>query len=85
MTEEELRKGYRANAKTIVHYSERKRKIMPEEMMNQTLEARLSWLEADASKQRRVILRLERQINHIGISSAIVAAVAGWLFGRSFT
>jgi hypothetical protein len=50
-----------------------------------SLEARVEWLEADASAQRTAILRLERQVKHIRIGGCIVAAVAGWLLGRSFT
>ncbi len=50
-----------------------------------SLSSRLEWLEADASAQRTAILRLERQVKHIRISGTIVAAVAGWLLGRSFT
>jgi 1,4-dihydroxy-2-naphthoyl-CoA synthase len=50
-----------------------------------SLEARMEGLKADASAQRTAILRLERQVKHIRISGTIVAAVAGWLLGRSFT
>jgi len=50
-----------------------------------SLEARLDWLEADASAQRTAVLKLEWQVKHIRICGTIVAAVAGWLFGRSFT
>ena len=49
------------------------------------LKARVEWLEADGSAQRTAILRLERQVKHIRIGGTIVAAVAGWLLGRSFT
>jgi hypothetical protein len=49
------------------------------------LETRVEWLEDDGSAQRTAILRLERQVKHIRISGTIVAAVAGWLLGRSFT
>jgi hypothetical protein len=49
------------------------------------LKARVEWLEADGSAQRTAILRLERQVKHIRIGGAIVAAVAGWLLGISFT
>ena len=68
--------------------------MTPQELLRQTmmnaapkpsLETRLDWLEADASAQRTTILRLERQGKHIRIGGAIVAAVAGWLLGRSFT
>ena len=46
---------------------------------------RLDWLEADASAQRTAILKLEREVKRLRIGGAIVAAVAGWLLGRSFT
>ena len=49
------------------------------------LKARVEWLEVDGSAQRTAILRLERQVKHIRIGGAIVAAVAGWLLGISFT
>jgi hypothetical protein len=49
------------------------------------LKARVEWLEVDGSAQRTAILRLERQVKHIRIGGTIVAAVAGWLLGRSFT
>jgi hypothetical protein len=49
------------------------------------LKARVEWLEADGSAQRTAIIMLERQVKHIRIGGAIVAAVAGWLLGRSFT
>ena len=45
---------------------------------------RLDWLEADASAQRTAILMLEQQVKRLRIGGAIVAAVAGWLLGRSF-
>ena len=48
-------------------------------------EKRLDWLEADASAQRTAILRLERQVNRISNGGTILAAVAGWLLGKSFT
>ena len=60
-------------------------RVRPCETMKPSLEARLYWLEADASAQRTAILRLERQVKHIRICGTIVAAVAGWLLGRSFT
>jgi hypothetical protein len=60
-------------------------RVRPCETMKPSLEARMEWLEADASEQRTAILRLERQVKHIRIGGAIVAAVAGWLLGRSFT
>ena len=50
-----------------------------------SLEARLDWLEADVSAQRTAILRLERQVNRISTGGTILAAVAGWLLGKSFT
>ena len=50
-----------------------------------SLESRLNWLEADASAQRTAILRLERQVNRISSGGTILAAVAGWLLGKSFT
>lgn len=66
-----------------------KEKEWREAIMNATpkpsLEARLDWLEADASAQRTAILRLEQQVKRLRIGGGIVAAVAGWLLGRSFT
>ena len=60
-----------------------------ESMMNTALkpstEARLDWLEADASAQRTAILKLEREVKRLRFGGAILAAVAGWLLGRSFT
>ena len=50
-----------------------------------SLEARLGWLEADASAQRTAILNLERMVERLRIGGVILAAVAGWLLGRSFT
>ena len=45
---------------------------------------RLEWLEADGAAQRTAILKLERQVARLRIGGAVVAAVAGWLLGRSF-
>ena len=46
---------------------------------------RLDWLEADTSAQRTAILKLEQQVKRLRIGGGIVAAVAGWLLGKSFT
>lgn len=47
-------------------------------------EKRLDWLEADSAAQRTAILKLEREVKHLGIGGAVVAAVAGFLLGRAF-
>jgi hypothetical protein len=85
MTSEELRKirFEMLREKARMDRKERER----EERMDITpsLEKRMEYLEADASAQRTAILKLERQVKHIRIGGTIVAAVAGWLLGRSFT
>lgn len=49
-----------------------------------SVETRLDWLEADGAAQRTAILKMERQVARLRIGGAVVAAVAGWLLGRSF-
>ena len=41
-----------------------------------SLEARMEWLEADASAQRTAILRLERQIKMLAVAVALAGIVA---------
>jgi hypothetical protein len=84
MTEEELRKAYFQwcqPASQNFHPSATMENAAPKP----SLEARMEWLEADASAQRTAILRLERQVKHIRICGMIVAAVAGWLLGSALT
>jgi hypothetical protein len=40
-------------------------KVRPCDTMKPSLEARMEWLEADASAQRRAILRLERALDAV--------------------
>ena len=63
MTEEEMRKGYWYGGEPIVKFDPTnlsKREAIMNAAPKPSLEARLDWLEADASAQRTAILRLEK-------------------------
>jgi hypothetical protein len=59
-------------------------KVRPRETMKPSLEARLDWLEADASAQRMAIIKLERAFKsfafHCCIALAVYAAALVVLF-----
>jgi uncharacterized coiled-coil protein SlyX len=84
MTEEDLRKAYFEwcqPASQNFHPSATMENATPKP----SLEARMEWLEADASAQRTAILKLERAVFIHSCSVAVQGAAITWLIWKVLT
>ena len=78
----------RAGVRVVADMSPERGASLRATMMNAapkpSLEARLDWLEADASAQRTAILRLERQVKRLINGGTILAGLVGFLLATVF-